>query len=102
MDQVTTSPISDDTLLSTAAAKRSLHAEIGECIRRARLESGLGQAECARIAGIDTSSMFRIEKSGQNLTVETLAKLALAIGVPMHELLIGVVPDPGILDSSDQ
>lgn len=88
----------DDLTVSTVAARRMLHAEVGECVRRARIAAGLGQAECARAAGIDTSSMFRIEKTGQNLTVETLARLALAIGVPINELLIGVMPDPAILD----
>ena len=88
----------DELTVNFAAARRMLHAEVGECVRRARTKAGLGQAECARAAGIDTSSMFRIEKTGQNLTVETLARLALAIGVPMNELLIGVMPDPAILD----
>lgn len=80
------------------SARRALHAEIGERVVAVRKRLGIGQAECARGAGIDVSSMFRIEKGGQNLTVETLARIAVALGVPLDELVIGIEPDPALVE----
>lgn len=79
-------------------ARADLHAAIGLRIRALRSERGVGQAECARGAGIDTSSMFRIEKGQQNLTVETLGRVALSLGVGMEELVSGVEPDPALIE----
>jgi len=79
-------------------ARETLHADVGQRIRLVRKGLGIGQAECARGAGIDVSSMFRIEKTGQNLTVETLARLAIALGVTMDELLLGIVADPDLIE----
>jgi transcriptional regulator with XRE-family HTH domain len=79
-------------------ATAALQKAVGQRIRSVRKSLGYGQAECAKGAGIDTSSMFRIEKGGQNLTVLTLARLALYLGVPIHELLIGVEVDPAIIE----
>lgn len=79
------------------AARRALHADVGARIREVRTKLRVGQAECARGAGIDTSSLFRIEKGGQNLTVDTLARVALSLGVGMDELLLGVAPDAALI-----
>lgn len=80
-----------------ADARRHLHAAIGDRVREVRTRLDIGQAECARGAGIDTSSMFRIEKGHQNLTVETLARLAVSLGVTIDELVLGVEPDPDLV-----
>ncbi|RYF08692.1 MAG: XRE family transcriptional regulator [Oxalobacteraceae bacterium] len=79
-------------------ARAALYTEVGQRIRSVRTNLNIGQAECARGAGIDTSSMFRIEKTGQNLTVDTLARLAISLGVTMDELLLGVIPDPDLIE----
>ncbi len=83
---------------SADVARDMLQSEVGQRIRLVRKGLGVGQAECARRAGIDVSSMFRIEKTGQNLTVETLARLAISLGVSMDELLLGIVPDPDLVE----
>jgi DNA-binding XRE family transcriptional regulator len=80
------------------AARRALNVALGERIVAVRKRVGVGQAECARGAGIDVSSMFRIERGGQNLTVETLARIAIALGVPLDELVIGIEPDPALVE----
>jgi transcriptional regulator with XRE-family HTH domain len=80
-----------------ADARRRLHGAIGDRIRDVRTRLGVGQAECARGAGIDTSSMFRIEKGSQNVTAETLARLAVSLGVTIDELLLGVEADPDLV-----
>lgn len=79
------------------AARRALQVALGERIVDIRKRAGVGQAECARGAGIDKSSMFRIEQGDQNLTVETLARIAIALGVPLDELVIGIEPDPALV-----
>ncbi|GGB39652.1 hypothetical protein GCM10011380_31460 [Sphingomonas metalli] len=94
----TSSAKGDPTEVTAEDARRALQAAVGDRVRAVRAERGIGQAECARGAGIDTSSMFRIEKGGQNLTVETLARLALSLGVGMDELVAGVEPDPAIIE----
>jgi len=76
------------------AARMALYGDVGKRIREVREGLGVGQAECARGAEIDTSSMFRIESGTQNLTIDTLARLSLSLGVPMDDLLSGVEPDP--------
>lgn len=83
---------------SASSARADLHMAIGLRIRAVRRARGVGQAACARGAGIDTSSMFRIEKGQQNLTVETLARVALSLGVGMDELVSGVEPDPSLIE----
>ena len=79
-------------------ARRALYAEVGKRIREVREGLGIGQAECASGAEIDTSSMFRIESGTQNLTIDTLARLSLSLGVPMDDLLAGVEPDPLLVE----
>lgn len=78
-------------------ATQALNAAVGKCIRQVREELGLGQAECARAAGIDTSSMFRIESGKQNLTLQTLGRLAVGMGVSMDRFVAGVVPQPALV-----
>lgn len=80
------------------AARRALHVALGERIVAVRKRVDVGQAECARGAGIDKSSMFRIEQGDQNLTVETLARIAIALGVTLDELVIGIEPDPALVE----
>lgn len=80
-----------------AAATQALNVAVGEQIRRVRMERGIGQAECARAAGLDTSSMFRIEAGKQNLTLQTLGRLAVGLGVSMDRLVSGVVPGADIV-----
>lgn len=84
-------------------ARSALQLAVGARIREVREAREVGQRECARLAGVDSSSMFRIEKGQQNVSVELLARIALVLGVEMDELLAGIRPDPGLLgqDPSD-
>lgn len=87
----------DEEGRAAEAALRNLLVELGTRIRDVRKRQGIGQAECARGAAIDVSSMFRIEKGGQKLTVETLARIALSLGVPLDELVSGIEPESGLV-----
>lgn len=78
-------------------ALAALQVSVGARIRDVRTALKVGQAECARGAGIDKSSLFRIEKGDQNLTLDTLGRIALSLEVSMDELLIGVEPSYALL-----
>ncbi|MBI0532035.1 helix-turn-helix domain-containing protein [Sphingomonas sp. TX0522] len=80
-----------------ADARRRLQVDVGARVRAVRTRLGVGQAECARAAGVDTSSLFRLEKGDQNVTIDMIGRLAVALGVEMDELLVGVRPDPAIV-----
>jgi len=61
--------------------------EFRELVYRLRAEAGLTQAELARRMGTTQSAIARMEGGGTRPTLETLEKLALAVG---KELVVGV------------
>lgn len=56
-------------------------------VHRLRTEAGLTQAELARRMGTTQSAIARIEGGGARPTLETLERLAVAVGA---ELVVGV------------
>ncbi|QJT01798.1 helix-turn-helix transcriptional regulator [Streptomyces asoensis] len=56
---------------------------IGERIRAERLHAGLTQEQISIRSGVDRASVVRIEQGQQSPTVDTLIRLAVAIGVPL-------------------
>lgn len=63
----------------------SLH-NLGEKIRNTRLKCGLTQDKLAEMVDISTNFMSLIE-NGRNMSVETLVKIADALGVTVDFLL---------------
>lgn len=61
--------------------------EFRELVFRLRTESGLTQAELAERMGTTQSAIARMEGGGTRPTLETLEKLAIAVG---QELVVGV------------
>lgn len=60
----------------------------GDRVRAARLAQGLKQGELAERAGIDQATVSRIERNRQdNPTVETIERLARALGISASQLL---------------
>lgn len=53
---------------------------IGETVARLRQEKGLTQEELADLIGSSQSAIHRIEKGGQNLSLEMVKKLSLHLG----------------------
>lgn len=53
---------------------------IGETIEHIRLEKGLTQEELARAVGSSQSAIHRIEKGGQNVSLEMIKKISEALG----------------------
>lgn len=61
--------------------------EFRELVYRLRTEAGLTQAELAERMGTTQSAIARMEGGGTRPTLETLEKLAVAMG---QELVVGV------------
>ncbi len=64
-------------------------AKLGARIRELRLAAGLTQAELARRTGIHRPNIARVEAGRHTPSLETLARLAAAIGVPTASVLDG-------------
>lgn len=64
-------------------------AKLGQRIRELRLAAGLTQAELARRTGIHRPNIARVEAGRHTPSLETLARLASAIGVPTTLVLDG-------------
>ncbi|MFI2911099.1 helix-turn-helix domain-containing protein [Streptomyces sp. PDY-4] len=60
---------------------------VGERIRAARITANLTQEAVALAAETDRPSVVRIERGQQSPTLDTLIRLARAIGVPLAELV---------------
>ncbi|MFF8447857.1 helix-turn-helix domain-containing protein [Streptomyces leeuwenhoekii] len=60
---------------------------VGERIRAARLRARLTQEAVALRAETDRSSVVRIEAGQQSPTIDTLIRLAEAIGVPLSDFV---------------
>ncbi len=56
----------------------------GEAVRAARLSKGLTQQELAAAAGIDQSDLSKIERGARNSTIDTLERIAQALGLQLH------------------
>lgn len=61
--------------------------QIGQNIRAARLHACLTQERVGLAAGMDRSYMVRVEQGHQAPTVDTLIRIAAAIGVPLADLV---------------
>lgn len=64
-------------------------ASLGARLRELRLAAGLTQAELARRTGIHRPNIARVEAGRHTPSLETLARLAGAIGVPTSRVLSG-------------
>jgi len=60
--------------------------QVGQRVRQLRTASGFTQAQLAERAGMATQAVSRIERGERSPTLETLDKLAAALGVGLAEL----------------
>jgi transcriptional regulator with XRE-family HTH domain len=74
---------------STAAA-------VGAQVRRRREQRGMAAAELARRAGLSKATLSQIEAGNGNPTIETLDAIAVALRIPLTDLLARDT-DPGPL-----
>ncbi|MFI1371367.1 helix-turn-helix domain-containing protein [Streptomyces longwoodensis] len=60
---------------------------VGQSIRSLRLHENLTQEQVSLRSGVDRASLVRIEAGQQSPTVDTLIRIADAIGVPLADLV---------------
>lgn len=61
--------------------------QVGQQIRTVRLNANLTQERLALDAGLDRSYVVHIEQGHQAPTIDTLIRIAHAIGVPLTDLV---------------
>jgi transcriptional regulator with XRE-family HTH domain len=61
--------------------------QVGQRIRNLRVRRGWSQERLADESGVDRSYMSGIERGVRNISILTLAKVALALGVSPSSLL---------------
>lgn len=66
---------------------KSAAKQFGANLKRIRTEKSMTQGDIVRSTGIDRSSMSALEGGKQNPTLETIKKIAQALGVSMDQLL---------------
>ena len=64
-----------------------INKKIGQNIRRIREEKGMSQGDIYRKLDMDRAYVSRVESGLTNSTVETLAKIAWALGVGVEDLI---------------
>jgi transcriptional regulator with XRE-family HTH domain len=62
-------------------------ARFGQRLRELRLARGMSQAELARQAEVTTNYISRLEGGGAAPGIDLVARLAVALGVPVADLL---------------
>ena len=66
---------------------------VGWNLRRLRVARGLSQERLALAAGIDRAYVGRVERGSENVTITTLEAMAVALAVPVADLLIEPASD---------
>ena len=61
--------------------------KLGKNLKRIRMEKGISQGEIARTLKVGRSFITNIENGKTNPTLDTIAKIAKAIGVSVGELM---------------
>lgn len=61
---------------------------VGANIKRLRREQGISQEELADRAGMHRTFISQIERAVKNPTIQTLDKIAQALGVPLTEIVV--------------
>ena len=56
-------------------------------MKKIRLEKGMSQGDICRELGLDRAYISNVENGKQNLTLSTMDKVAMALGVNVEQLL---------------
>lgn len=73
-------------------SRPNIHALVGRRIREERKARRLTQGQLASAAAIDTSHLSRIENNRTQIGLNTLERIADALGLPVAELFRGIPP----------
>jgi transcriptional regulator with XRE-family HTH domain len=72
------------TVMSAKLQHRHL---LGEAVRARRKVAGFSQERLAEKAGLSTVFISRVERGKESPSVDSLVKIARALGVSVHELV---------------
>lgn len=67
--------------------KHEINIKIANNIRKLRQKQGLSQEKLAELANVHRTYIGMIERAEKNITLVSLEKIALALGVDVKELL---------------
>ncbi|CCQ98652.1 putative transcription factor, MBF1 like protein [[Clostridium] ultunense Esp] len=73
---------------------------IGERIRKYRKERGLSQEELAYMANLHTSYIGQLERGEKNATLESIEKVANALGITLEQLFRSIKTDSNSKDDT--
>jgi len=65
----------------------TLPVRFGDNLRKVRKAKGISQEDLADKAGLHRTYISSVERGERNVTLETIDKLAKALGVPMAKLM---------------
>lgn len=84
-----------DAQVQGAQANRALARHIGSSLKRTRLSQNLVIAEVAKLAGISSGMLSKIENGQSSASMETLLSLSRALGVSISTIFQGYPPEEG-------
>jgi len=62
-------------------------AAFGRKLREARAEKGVSQERLAELAGLHRTYVSSVERGERNISLVNIAKLAVALGIEMRDLM---------------
>lgn len=71
---------------------------VAERIEALRTGKGMEPADLARAANVTLPYLWRLRKGKVNLSLRSISRFAIALGVPMSALVEGIEADPATLD----
>ncbi len=80
--------------------RKPLAQQFGNVIRRLRLDKGLSQEEFADLCGLHRTYIGSIERGEKIVTIDTAAKLAQALGLPLSQLFVQLEADTKTADAT--
>lgn len=66
--------------------KKNIKQLFGQRVREIRRAKGISQEDLAQLAELNRTYISRIERGERNVSIETVARLATALGVELPEL----------------
>lgn len=69
--------------------EQSIYIEIGKRIREERKALGFNQSDLAKEIGLTRTSVVNIEVGRQRLPIHMLYRVAIALSIPINDLLPG-------------
>jgi len=67
--------------------KTELQIAFGKVVRSMRLEKKLSQEELAALADLHFTYVSSVERGERNISIENIAKLAMALGCQLRDLM---------------